>query len=121
MAVPTRLIIVLARQSSVVHYVLRADVPVGQEATYALATVSSPTGNVSDPDLASLSAGTITQIIESIDLPQNPGETGAQYKTRVQTVLIAQQTGYQARITAAVPRSFFGAFWNGTSWANSGG
>jgi hypothetical protein len=45
MAVPTRLIVILSRQSSVITYVLRADVPVGQEAAYATPGAVSPTGD----------------------------------------------------------------------------
>jgi hypothetical protein len=121
MAIPTRQILILSRQSSVITYVLRADVPVGQEAAYATPGAVSPTGNVSDPDLAGLVAGTIAQTSAQLDLPQQSGETGSAYKTRAQAALVAQQAAYQSRVTAATPQSFFGAFWNGTSWANSGG
>ncbi len=121
MAIPTRLLIVLSRQSSVIRYAMRADVPVGQEAAYATPGAVSPTGNVSDPDLAGLVAGTIAQTITSIDLPQAQGETGSAYRTRAQAALQAQQVAYQAQVTASAPQAFFGAFWNGTVWANSGG
>lgn len=114
-------IIILSRQASVISYVLRADVPVGQEAAYATPGAVSPTGNVSDPDLPALVAGTIAQTAQTLDLPQQAGESNATYKARVQAALIDQWTAYQARVSAAVPRSLFGAFWNGTSWANSGG
>lgn len=121
MSVPTRPIILLSRQSSLIAYVLRADVPVGQEAAYKQPGATSPTGNAADPDLPFLVLGQIAQTLETLDLPQEPAETGPAYRARAQAVLIAQWTAYQARISAAVPQSLFGAFWNGTSWANSGG
>jgi hypothetical protein len=121
MAIPTRNIIILSRQSSLITYVLRADVPVGQEGAHITPGAVSPTGNASDPDLAGLAAGTISQSNETIDLPQRAGESGAAYLTRVRTALAAQWTAYQARITTATPRAFFGAFWNGTTWSASGG
>lgn len=121
MSTPTRDIIILSRQSSVISYVLRADVPVGQEAAYKQPGIVSPTGNASDPDLPFIVLGQIAQTFETIDLPQQPAETNAQYRTRAQAALIAQWTAYQARVSAATPQSFFGAFWNGTTWANSGG
>lgn len=121
MAVPTRQILILSRQSSVINYVLRADVPVGQEAAYKIPGATSPTGNVSDPDLPGLVAGTIAQTMQTMDLPPLPAETAPNYKTRAMAALVQQWTAYQARVSAASPQSFFGAFWNGTSWANSGG
>ena len=120
MATPTRLIIILARQSSVITCVLRADVPSGQEAAYATVGATSPTGNVSDPDLPGLVAGTIAQEYDHLDLPQQHGETGGQYKTRAQAALVAQQAGFQARITARTPQAFFGAYYNGSAWQNTG-
>lgn len=121
MATPTRLIIVLAKTSSTLTYAMRADVPVGQEAAYAVPGATSPTGNVSDPDLPGMVAGTVSQSIQTVDIAQGTGETGAAFRTRVQTYLIGQQAAYQAQISAATPRNFFGAFYNGTTWSNSGG
>jgi hypothetical protein len=121
MAVPTRLIIVLSRQSSMITYALRADVPVGHEAAYKQPDAVSPTGNAADPDLPGLVAGTIAQTMQTLDLPQQAGETGPQYRTRAQTALVSQQAAYQARVSAAAPQAFFGAFYNGSAWQNSGG
>jgi hypothetical protein len=121
MAVPTRQILILNRSTSVISYVLRANVPVGQEAAYATPGAVSPTGNTADPDLPGLVAGTIAQTSQMLDLPQLAGESNSTYKARAQAALIDQWTAYQARISAATPQSLFGAFWNGTSWANSGG
>jgi hypothetical protein len=121
MAIPTRRVIVLSRQSSVISYALRADVPVGQEAAYATPGAVSPTGNAADPDLPGLVAGTIAQTLQTIDLPLNPGENATPYRLRMQGFLQAQHAAYQTHVTASVPRSFFGAFWNGATWSTSGG
>ena len=124
MSTPTRPIIILSKQSSTINYAFRADVPLGQEAYYKAllgsTTVVSPVGNASDPDLPFLNAGSLTQVTGSVDLPQNVGETGAAYKTRAQTYLVAQQQSYQQAITTAVPLAFYGAYFDGSAWHNSG-
>lgn len=120
MTVPTREIIILARQSSIINYALRADVPVGQENAYKNPLAESPVGSTGDPDVPFMVTGQIAQTIQSIDLPQGSTESGAQYRARAQTVLENQWSAYQTRISNSQPQAFFGAFWNGTSWANSG-
>lgn len=121
MSAPTRQIIVLSRQSSLIAYVLRADVPVGQEAAYKQPGATSPTGNVTDPDLPGLIAGTIAQKMDTLGFSQVAAETGAQLRARIQAVLITEQATFQAQVSAAAPQTFFGAFYNGTVWAASGG
>lgn len=121
MSAPTRQIIILSTLNGIITYVLRADVPVGQEGAYATPGATSPTGNTGDPDLPHLIDGTIAQVTQQTYLPQANGETQAAYRTRCQTALQGQWGAYQASITASTPRTFFGAFWNGTSWVASGG
>src|SRR3972149_4969317 len=50
MAVPTRNIIVLTVTAATITYVLRADVPVGQEEAYKTPGAVSPPGNAAEPD-----------------------------------------------------------------------
>ena len=121
MATPTRLIIVLDRRYATIQYALRADVPVGQEPVFATPAATSPTGNAADPDLPGLIAGTIAQVIQSITIPQPPGEPFADYRARVQAELVAQQAAFQARVATSAPHVFFGAYYNGATWAPSGG
>lgn len=114
MAVGKR-IIILRYENAQVRYALRGDTPSGQGD--ARPEYLSCYGDVADPDLAAIKAGTVTEVIESNSYTPSSGETGTQFRNRVQGILEGRWSDWNTLLQAATPKNFFGRFWNGTVWA----
>jgi hypothetical protein len=114
---PTKRIIILDfDRPGTVHFVMRADVPPGQEGAYARSDYTSIVGDPVDPDLTAIRNGTVTERIEQAEFDPVGGEAPTAFRDRVQAGLEAAWAAFQADVTARQPRRFFGRWWGGTTW-----
>lgn len=119
---PSRAIVVLTQDASgadfaAYTYLLRADVPTGREPFYANASYVSrfvPLAPDTDPDLAGLQAGEITETVGTVRL------SSAMTLAEVKAWLIARQEAFQAAVTDRTTWSRYGTYYDLTKWTAQG-
>ena len=91
-----------------------ASVPITRKAFYVDASKVSAWKGASPTEITALQDGSVVEGVEVFSIE------GQRTRPQIKAILVDRWMAFQAEINAKNPWSFYGSFWDGTTWTDGG-